>query len=88
MSALLTRAAVHDSQTAIRLPRMRQSRVTTCYDLMDAAYCSEEIRNHSRSLGHVPLIDHHPRGGDKIAIDPAQRQRYRELARPNARMRG
>ena len=64
---------------------MTQSRVTNCYDLMDAAYCSEEIRNHSRSLGHVPLIDHNPRGGEKIAFDAAEAQRYKE--RSNARLK-
>ena len=60
------------------------------YDLMDAAYCSEEIRNHSRSLGHVPLIDHNPRGGEKVAFDPAEAQRYMERSqaeRTNARLK-
>ena len=28
---------------------------------MDAAYDAEPIRQHSRSLGHVPLIDTNPR---------------------------
>lgn len=90
VSALLTSASVHDSQTAIPLALMTQSRVTNCYDLMDAAYCSEEIRNHSRSLGHVPLIDHNPRGGEKIAFDPAETQRYKERSqaeRTNARLK-
>ena len=90
VSALLTSASVHDSQTAIPLALMTQSRVTNCYDLMDAAYCSEEIRNHSRSLGHVPLIDLNPRGGEKIAFDPAQTQRYMERSQAdcaNARLK-
>ncbi len=30
---------------------------------MAAAYCSEELRQHGRNLGHVPLIDHNPRVG-------------------------
>ncbi|MFM7461001.1 MAG: transposase [Burkholderiales bacterium] len=90
VSALLTSASVHDSQTAIPLALMTQSRVTHCYDLMDAAYCSEEIRRHSRSLGHVPLIDHNPRGGEKIAFDPAEATRYKERSqaeRTNARLK-
>lgn len=53
------------SQTAIPLALMTQG-VTNCYDLMDAAYCSAEIRSHGHSLGHVPLIDHNPRGNEKI----------------------
>lgn len=90
VSALLTSASVHDSQTAIPLALMTQGRVTNCYDLMDAAYCSAEIRSHSRSLGHVPLIDHNPRGGEKIEFDPAQQQRYKERSqaeRANARLK-
>ena len=90
VSALLTSASVHDSQTAIPLALMTQGRVTHCYDLMDAAYCSAEIRSHSRSLGHVPLIDHNPRGGEKIEFDPAQKQRYKERSqaeRANARLK-
>jgi Transposase DDE domain len=79
VSALLTSASVHDSQTAIPLGLMSQRRVTNCYDLMDAAYCSEQIREHSKSLGHVPLIDHNPPGGEKIAFDPAEAERYKEL---------
>lgn len=90
VSALLTSASVHDSQTAIPLALMTQGRVTNCYDLMDAAYCSAEIRGHSRSLGHVPLIDHNPRGGEKIAFAPAEAQRYKERSqaeRTNARLK-
>jgi len=72
------------------LALMSAGRVTNCYDLMDAAYCSEEIRGHSRSLGHVPLIDHNPRGGEKVEFDPAQAQRYKERSqaeRTNARLK-
>lgn len=90
LAALPTSASVHDSQTAIPLALMTQGRVTHCYDLMDAAYCSAEIRSHSRSLGHVPLIDHNPRGGEKIEFDPAQKQRYKERSqaeRANARLK-
>ena len=90
VSALLTSASVHDSQTAIPLALMTQGRVANCYDLMDAAYCSAEIRSHSRRLGHVPLIDHNPRGGEKIEFDPAQKQRYQERSqaeRANARLK-
>jgi hypothetical protein len=56
---------------------MTAQRVTNCYDLMDAAYCSSVLREHSRSLGHVPLIDHNPRQGEKIEITPSDAQRYK-----------
>jgi hypothetical protein len=35
--------------------------VTNLYDLMDSAYDAPEIDAKSRALGHVPIIDRHPR---------------------------
>jgi len=90
ISALLTSASAHDSLTAIPLGLITAGRVTNCYDLMDAAYCSEAIRAHSRSLGHVPLIDHNPRGGEKIPFAPHEQVRYKERSqaeRSNARLK-
>ena len=62
ISCLLTSASLHDSQAAIPLATLSAERTTNLYDLMDAAYDAEQIREHSRSLGHVPLIDVNPRG--------------------------
>ena len=45
---------------------------------MDAAYDAKEIEAHSVSLGHVPIIDHNPRGGEKVEMAPAQKRRYDE----------
>jgi hypothetical protein len=90
ISALLTSASVHDSRAAVPLSLMSARRVTNLYDLMDAAYCSTEQREHSRTLGHVPLIDHNPRGGEKIEFDAAQALRYNERSaaeRTNARLK-
>jgi len=56
ISAILTAASLHDSQVAIPLATMTAQRVTNCYDIMDAAYDATEIMEHSRSLGHVPII--------------------------------
>ena len=44
-----------------RLATMTIARVSNLYDLMDAAYDAAEIRAHSESLGHVPIIDVNPR---------------------------
>jgi hypothetical protein len=90
ISALITSASVHDSQAAVPLSLMTADRVTNLYDLMDAAYCSQELRVHSRALGHVPLIDHNPRGGQKHPFAPHQAQRYKERTqaeRTNARLK-
>ena len=53
ISCLLTSASLHDSQAAIPLATLSAERTTNLYDLMDAAYDAEPIRQHSRSL-HVP----------------------------------
>ncbi len=60
VSCILSSASLHDSQVAIPLAEMTNQRVSSCYDLMDAAYDSPLIESHSRSLGHVPLIDENP----------------------------
>ena len=67
ISCLLTSASLHDSQAAIPLATISAGRTTNLYDLMDAAYDAESIRRHSRSLGHVPLIDVNPRGDKRLA---------------------
>jgi hypothetical protein len=90
VSALLTSASMHDSLAAIPLSLMTAERVTNCYDLMDAAYCSSVLREHSKSLGHVPLIDHNPRGGEKIEFSPSEAERYKERSqaeRTNSRLK-
>ena len=78
VSAILTSASLHDSQVAIPLAQMTASRITNLYDLMDAAYDAKEIHAYSRRLGHVPLIDHNPRGGEKHLMEPFEAQRYKE----------
>jgi len=67
ISCVLTSASLHDSQVAIPLAEMTAQRVTNCYDLMDAAYDSPLIKQHSESLGHVPLIDENPRNKKRKA---------------------
>jgi len=52
---------MHDSQASIPLAEISNQRVTSCYDLMDAAYDSPLIHQHSKELGHVPIIDTNPR---------------------------
>jgi hypothetical protein len=56
ISCLLTSASLHDSQAAIPMATLTAQRVTSLYDLMDAAYDAKAIAEHSRSLGHVPVI--------------------------------
>jgi hypothetical protein len=78
VSAILSSASLHDSQVAIPLAQMTAARVTSLYDLSDAAYDAKEIREMSARLGHVALIDHNPRRGAKREFSPAEAVRYRE----------
>lgn len=78
VSAILTAASVHDSQVAIPLAQMTAQRITSLYDLMDAAYDAPQIDAFSRHLNHVPIIDANPRRGDPMPMAPAQAVRFRE----------
>jgi Transposase DDE domain/Transposase domain (DUF772) len=77
VSGLLSSASLHDSQAAIPLATMTAGRVINLYDLMDCAYDAPEIRDKSRALGHVPIIDTHPRNvpGGKAEIKAEARGR-------------
>jgi transposase len=79
ISAVLTSASLHDSQAAIPLATMTASRVINLYDLMDSAYDAPEIKAKSLALGHVPIIDPHPRnvpgGKDAIAAEARGRRK-------------
>jgi hypothetical protein len=65
ISCVLTSASVHDSQVALPLAELTSQQVTSLYDLMDSAYDSPIIKQHSRSLGHVPIVDVNPRGNKR-----------------------
>jgi len=98
ISAVLISASLHDSQVAIPLATMTTQRVTYCYDLMDSAYDAYHIKEQSRALGHVPIVDPNNRARQKegfLATPPrelswAEPERYRErtmIERVNARLK-
>ena len=103
ISCLLSSASLHDSQAAIPLAEITNKRVCNLYDLMDSAYDVPGIHSHSRGLGHVPIIDAHPRGSvgkQKLAAEnkaratinmkPSEALRYNErstVERVNGRLK-
>lgn len=100
ISAVLTSASVHDSQVAISLATMTAQRVTSLYDLMDSAYDAAAIHEHSRELGHKPIVDPANRGRktkNVVALGKQARQftwaeaeRYKErtlIERANGRLK-
>src|SRR5208282_430495 len=78
VSCVLTSASVHDSQVAIPLMTLTGARVSYLYDLMDSAYDAAAIHDHSKTLGHVSIIDRNFR---------AQHQAKAECAREVERMK-
>lgn len=78
VSAILTSASLHDSQVSIPLAQKSDELVTSLYDLMDAAYDSPEIHQFSKSLGHIPIIDHNKRDGVKREFTELEKTRYNQ----------
>jgi hypothetical protein len=83
ISARLTSASVHDSQVAIPWATLSTQRVTYLYEVMDSAYDAYHIKEQSRELGHVPILDPKtppsPRNPGK-AIPPENKKRQRSGA--------
>ena len=90
VAALLSSASMHDSGAMLPLMKIAQQRVASLYDVADSAYCSIIIRDESRKAGHVSLIEHNPRNGEKIVFAPHEAQRYKERSgaeRPNSHLK-
>lgn len=79
ISCILTSASLHDSQAALPLGEMTSKRVTNLYDLMDSAYDAPIIKEHSESLGHVPIIDINPRRNTKLKEELSSEARRLKL---------
>jgi len=79
ISGVLTSASLNDTQVAVPLALLTAQRVTSLYDLMDMGYDSEQIREHSVQLGHVPIIPRQKRGSQpQPVMNPHQQVRFRE----------
>ena len=103
ITCLLSSASLHDSQAAIPLAEITSKRVCNLSDLMDAAYDAPGIHSHSRTLGHVPIIDSNPRTTERkqamaaenkaratTSLKPAEAVRYNErstVERVNGRLK-
>jgi transposase len=88
LAGITSSASIHDSQVAIPLAKLTDQRVTSLYDLMDAGYYAPGIIEHSRALGHVPIIECPAERGEKgekelekkawetLNLKPAEMVRY------------
>lgn len=79
IAAILTSASLNDSEVAIPLAIKSNAVAKNFYDLMDSAYNSPEIKEHSLSLGHIPIIDERPRNPDQKAKKKAESKRKKIL---------
>jgi hypothetical protein len=78
VSAILTSASIHDSQVALPLSKMTQSKITVLYEVMDAAYDAAIIRQSISQKGHVPLIDFNRRSPkDQRKFEDFEQERYK-----------
>lgn len=85
LSAILTSASVHDSQVAIPLIRTTAERTgTVLYELMDSAYDAPLIHDAVRALGHIPIIDIHPRRNADKKAEKSDRALLKTLGLPLA----
>ncbi len=75
ISCILTSASTHDSQVAIPLAHITAQRVTNLYDLMDAAYDDNLIREQSSRLNHVPIIVPNRRHNNDTPLEPIRARR-------------
>lgn len=78
VSALLTSASTHDSQVALPLAKITETRVTHLYELMDAAYDAQIIRDFVVSKDRVALIDfNHRSPKDERCFLPHEAEHYK-----------
>lgn len=79
LAVIVTSASLHDCDVAIPLATKSHQVASNFYDLMDAAYDHPEIKEHSISLGHIPIIDPSPRNTVQKIEKEAERERKRKL---------
>src|ERR1035437_475239 len=65
ISCVPTSASLNDTQAAVPLSLLTAQRVTSLYDLMDAGYDADQIREQSVSSGHIPIIPRRKLGSEK-----------------------
>jgi hypothetical protein len=64
--AIYSGANVHDSSLALPLMKETSQRVNYMYDLQDAGYDADIIREFSKNLGHRPIIDINPKNSKAL----------------------
>ncbi len=83
ITAFYSGANVHDSSVALPLMQETNKRVNYLYDLQDAGYDADIIREYSYVLGHRPIIDINPKNSKalktKIELQKHERETFSYL---------
>lgn len=79
LAVIVTSASLNDCEVAIPLATKCNIVTTSMYDLMDAAYDHPEIKEHSISLGHIPVIDKCPSSARQKEEKEAEKERKKIL---------
>jgi hypothetical protein len=77
LAAIVTSASLQDNQAAIPLALKSEKVAKNFYDLMDANYDVTGILQHSRFLGHVPIVDKRPANAEQKKLKKAENKRRR-----------
>ena len=80
ITAIYSGANVHDSSVALPLIQETSQKVTYLYDLQDAGYDADIIREFSQKYGHCPIIDINPKNSqelkDKIQLIKDEKDKF------------
>lgn len=79
LAAIMTSASLNDCEAAIPLATKSHQVAINLYDLMDAAYDHPEIKAHSISIGHVPIIDKCPHNRAQKVEKEAEKNRKKVI---------
>ena len=78
VTAIFTSASVHDSSVALPLIKETSKKVSYLYDLMDAGYDADIIREYSKLHRHRPIIDINPKNSkvlkEQIALAKSEKE--------------
>lgn len=80
ITAIYSGANVHDSSLALPLIKETTKKVNYLYDLQDAGYDADIIREFSKSNGHRPIIDINPKNSkvlkEKIQLVEDEKEKF------------
>lgn len=79
LAVIVTSASLNDNQAAIPLGIKADKVALNFYDLMDAAYDVKGVLDHSRSLGHVPIVDDRPATTKQKEMKKAEEKRRKVI---------